>query len=72
MSHTVSSSSHPAPLLGSILGDFRAHRAARLARRELEAELASYTTPADLDDLEAVLSRSDSDDADVIKRLNAA
>ncbi len=42
------------------LGDgFRERRAARLATRKLERDLASYTTPRQIDDLYALLDRYD-------------
>jgi hypothetical protein len=47
-------------------------RAARAARKSLERELASYTSPGDLNDLEAMLDRySDEETAD-IRRILAA
>jgi hypothetical protein len=47
-------------------------RAARAARTSLERDLASYTSPGDLNDLDAILDRySDEDTAD-IRRILAA
>jgi hypothetical protein len=47
-------------------------RAARAARRSLERELASYTSPGELSDLDAILERySDEETAD-IRRIIAA
>jgi hypothetical protein len=47
-------------------------RAARAARRSLERDLASYTSPGDLNELDAILDRySDEETAD-IRRVIAA
>jgi hypothetical protein len=47
-------------------------RAARAARSSLERDLASYTSPGDLDELDAILDRySDEETAD-IRRILAA
>jgi hypothetical protein len=47
-------------------------RAARAARKPLERDLASYTLPGDLNDLDAILARySDQETAD-IRRILAA
>ena len=47
-------------------------RAARAARDSLERDLASYTSPGDLNDLDAILDRySDEETAD-IRRILAA
>jgi hypothetical protein len=56
--------------LASIRHDFRSDRQARAARRALQHELSSYTTPAELNDLEAILDRhSDEDTADIRRFL---
>jgi hypothetical protein len=47
---------------------FRDSRGAR-ARRALEADLASFTTQADVDDLLAALSDIDSPEADQIRTI---
>lgn len=45
-------------------------RDARIARAALERELASYTSPADLNDLHAILDRySDRETADIRRIL---
>ncbi len=75
------------PLLAQIRGRFRGMRAARAsltaskrehrrpartARKSLERDLAVYTSPADLNELEAILERySDEETAD-IRRILAA
>ena len=48
-------------------------RKARAARRQLEAELASYRSPAEIDDLFAALAREeDSAAADDVRRILVA
>ena len=50
----------------------RESREERAGRAQLERELASYSSPADLDDLDAILDRySDQETAD-IRRILAA
>ena len=45
-------------------------RAARSARKSLERELSSYTSPGDLNDLDAILARhSDEETADIRRIL---
>ena len=77
----------PHTLLAQIRGRFRGMRAARAsltaskrehrrpartARKSLERDLAVYTSPADLNELEAILERySDEETAD-IRRILAA
>lgn len=39
--------------------DLRRHRAARASRKALERELASYRTPAERYELDAILDRAD-------------
>jgi hypothetical protein len=46
-------------LLATVRDELRNQRARRAARRRLEADLATYTSPADLDELDAVLDRYD-------------
>ncbi|HEX4258364.1 MAG TPA: hypothetical protein VH089_24975 [Streptosporangiaceae bacterium] len=56
--------------LKAIRHDFRGDRQARAARRALQHELSSYTTEAELNDLEAILDRhSDEDTADIRRFL---
>ena len=47
-------------------------RAARAARTSLEHDLAGYTSPADLNDLDAMLDRYSDEDTAEIRRLLAA
>ena len=54
------------PLWAAARDDFRTRRAAREARKTLERELASYTTPAEQSELDAMLARADvADDAEI-------
>jgi hypothetical protein len=47
-------------------------RAARAARHALERDLASYTSPGDLDELDAILDRySDQETADIRRVITA-
>ena len=58
-----------APLIAVIRDELRERRAARRERRALEAELATYTTAAELDDLSAVLERHTDAEAAEIRRI---
>lgn len=59
--------------LGAALNGFRARRATRAERVRLELELSSYRTPAEINELEAMLERSGDDIdpvyAEVLERL---
>ena len=48
-----------------------AMRAARAERQALKQDLASYTTPRDLDDLEAILARYSEQETAGIRRMIA-
>jgi hypothetical protein len=52
--------------------ELRGARAARAARRSLERELASYTSPGDLNDLDAILYRHSEQETADIRRILAA
>jgi len=47
-------------------------RAARAARTTLKRDLAAYTSPRDLDDLEAILDRHSDEETADIRRILAA
>jgi hypothetical protein len=49
--------------------DLSARRASRASRKELERELASYSTPAEQDELDAILDRADPEAAATIRGL---
>jgi hypothetical protein len=58
------------PLWTAIRDELRETRAARAARKSLARELASYTSPADLNDLDAILDRhSETETADIRRIL---
>jgi hypothetical protein len=60
------------PLLAEIRDGFRGMRAPRAARNSLERDLASYTSPGDLNELDTILDRyTDQETAD-IRRIIAA
>ena len=72
------------PLLAEIRDGFRGQRAirrsrtvarreeARAARTALERDLAAYTSPRDLDDLDAILARYSEEETADIRRILAA
>ena len=60
------------PTITAIRGRIRQSRDARAARAALERELASYSTPADLDDLHAILDRYSDEETAEIRRILAA
>lgn len=75
------------PLLAEIGGGFRGRRATRRSRRaarreqaraahvaraSLERDLAAYTSPRDLDDLDAILDRYSEQETADIRRILAA
>jgi hypothetical protein len=55
-----------------IRGQFRDARAAYAARRQLERELAGYSTESDLNDLHAMLDRYPDRDTVGIRRILAS
>ena len=59
------------PLWTAIRDEHRRVRAARAARRSLESELATYTSPGDLNDLEAILARYSEDETADIRSVIA-
>jgi hypothetical protein len=60
------------PLWTAIRDEHRRVRAARGARKSLERELASYTSPRDLNDLEAILARYSQEETADIRSVLAA
>ena len=65
MEHRTSSS----PLWTAARDDLSTRRASRAAQQTLERELASYTTSAELGELNAILNRADPDAAAQIRAL---
>lgn len=49
--------------------DLHTRRASRASRQTLERELASYTTPAEQHELDAILDRADPDASAEIRRI---
>jgi hypothetical protein len=60
------------PGLAAIRDELRTAREARAARKALERDLASYTTPTDLNDLGAILDRHSDEETADIRRILAA
>ncbi|RNM13659.1 hypothetical protein [Nocardioides pocheonensis] len=58
-----------ARLVATVRDELRERREERSARRSLERELASYRTPAEINDLLGVLSSQDSADADEMREV---
>ncbi len=57
------------PFLSTVVDELRARRAARAEAKRLEAELATYTHPGELEDLMATLERYDTPDAEQIRTI---
>jgi len=60
---------HPTTAIRTLRKNLSSRRAARQNRQSLERQLASYTTPSERLDLEAMLDRHDSEDAAQIKAI---
>ncbi len=58
---------YAAHLVASIREDLRVRSAARAANRRLQADLASYTTKTDIDDLLAAVDREESLEAEAMR-----
>ncbi|HTT51224.1 MAG TPA: hypothetical protein VMH35_07480 [Streptosporangiaceae bacterium] len=58
--------------LAAIRDELQEARAARAERKALEHDLASYTTPSDLNDLGAILDRHSAEETADIRRILAA
>ena len=57
---TVSAAGHTT-VFGHVLDSYREHRAVRALHHRVEQELASYTSEADIHELDAMLERSEGD-----------
>jgi hypothetical protein len=55
--------------VATVRDELRERRQERAARRTLERELATYTSPSDVNDLLALLSDQDSPDADHVREI---
>ena len=67
--HAMEHRTSLSPLWNAARDDLRARRASRTSRETLKRELASYTTPAEQHELDAILNRADPDAADEIRRI---
>jgi hypothetical protein len=67
-----SPASSMAPLWQELRAELSSRRRDRAARRVLARELAGYTSPRDLADLEAILDRHPEHEAAPVRRLLAA
>lgn len=56
-------------LWAGIRDEIRARRAERASHEALERDLASYTTPADRNELDAILGRYDEEEVAHIRRI---
>ena len=65
MAHTISLST----ILADARNDLRTRQASRAAHMTLVRELASYSTPAEQIELDAILDRADPDAADQIRGM---
>ena len=65
MPHRISLS----PLLTATRDDLRSRRASRASHKAMARELASYTSPADQIELDAILDRADPDAAAEIRSI---
>ena len=57
------------PLWVAARDELRTRRAARASRKALERELASYTTPAEQNELDAILERYPADEVAEIRQI---
>jgi len=57
------------PLWAGARNELRTRRAARAARKTLERELASYTTPAEQTELDAILERYAAEEVAEIRQI---
>jgi hypothetical protein len=67
--HAMEHRTSLSPLWNAARDDLRARRASRASQRTLRRELASYTTPAEQHELNAILNRADPDAAAEIRRI---
>jgi hypothetical protein len=66
----MGSSTHPTGSpWATICKDLRARRNVRAAHKALERDIASYTTPAELDELNSILQRYDDTEVVEIRRI---
>ena len=70
--HSKTQSLTPTALWSAGRDQLHARRQARAERRQLQHDLASYTTRADLDDLFAVLDRYDDSETAAVRGILTA
>lgn len=69
MTNTSTETRQAPSFLATVLEQARTRRAERAQRKQLERELATYTTAADLDDLAAMLDRHSDADAAPVREI---
>jgi hypothetical protein len=57
------------PLWAVVRDELRARGAERAARRTLERELSAYSTPAELNEIEAIFARYDGDEVAELREI---
>jgi DNA replication protein DnaD len=67
--HRSSTVSRPRQLLTTVRDELRERRETRAAKRQLQRDLATYSTRAEVDDLMALLHHQDSAQADQIRGI---
>jgi hypothetical protein len=67
--NTESVVSRPRQLLASVRDELRERRQARAEERALERDLASYTSPAEVDELLTMMGDAEGPDADRIRTI---
>lgn len=53
----------------TLITEFRARREAAIARRDLERQLAVYSSPAEIDDMLAAIEHDDHPDANLVRDI---
>jgi hypothetical protein len=67
--HPTPAASRPRQLLTTMRDELRERREARATKRKLQAELATYSTRAEVDDLMALLHHQESAQAEQIRGI---
>jgi hypothetical protein len=67
--HPTPVASRPRQILTTMRDELRERREARAVKRKLQAELATYSTRAEVDDLMALLHHQESAQADQIRGI---
>lgn len=69
MNTSTPSNGTSASFLTALRDELRSRRAQRATRKQLERQLSTYRTPAELDDLTAILARYDDEDAEPVREV---